>query len=184
MTDWKTYIDILSKQIKIDIFWSKSHCVKSVRIQSFSSTHIPAFGLNTEQYSLSLRIQSECGEIRTRKFPNKNTFHAVTVHWNERADCTPVNKALYHSFPMHPFSTTWTHQKTVKVYYFLRVVGKVCIGNEWVKNMIQWGIGYLSTTNHSRVMEACQWVMLLFSLNKYTNMRKIWKIFCHETCSK
>ena len=28
--------------------------------------HIPAFGLNTERYEVSLRIQSECGNIRTR----------------------------------------------------------------------------------------------------------------------
>ena len=26
---------------------------------------------------VSLRIQSECGEIRTRKAPNKDTFHVV-----------------------------------------------------------------------------------------------------------
>ena len=38
------------------------HCMKSVRIRSFL-------------YSVSLRIQSECGEIRTRKTPNMNTFH-------------------------------------------------------------------------------------------------------------
>ena len=37
----------------------------------------PAFGLNTERYSISLRIQCECGEIRTGKIPNKDTFHAV-----------------------------------------------------------------------------------------------------------
>ena len=36
--------------------------MKSVRIRSFL-------------YSVSLRIQSECGEIRTRKTPNMNTFH-------------------------------------------------------------------------------------------------------------
>ena len=33
----------------------------------FSGPHFPAFGLNTERYSISLRIQSECGKIRTRK---------------------------------------------------------------------------------------------------------------------
>ena len=27
-----------------------SHCVKSVRIQNFSSPYFPAFGLNTERY--------------------------------------------------------------------------------------------------------------------------------------
>ena len=45
------------------------HCVKSVRIQSFSGTYFPAFG--------KFSIQSECGKIRTRKTPNTDIFHAV-----------------------------------------------------------------------------------------------------------
>ena len=36
-----------------------------------------AFGLNTKRYSVSLRIQSECRKIRTRKNPNKDTFDVV-----------------------------------------------------------------------------------------------------------
>ena len=50
------------------------HCVKSVRIQSYSGPYFPAFGLN------SLRIQSECGKIRTRITPNKDTFCTVTLY--------------------------------------------------------------------------------------------------------
>ena len=52
--------------------WSHNnlHCVKSVRIRSFFGPYFPA-------YSVSLRIQSECGKTRTRKTPNTNTFHAV-----------------------------------------------------------------------------------------------------------
>ena len=46
-----------------------NHCVKSVRIRSFAAPHFPAFGL------VSLRIQSECGKIRTRKTPNTDTCH-------------------------------------------------------------------------------------------------------------
>ena len=33
----------------------------------FSGPYFPAFGLNTEKYEVSLRIQSECGKARTRK---------------------------------------------------------------------------------------------------------------------
>ena len=33
----------------------------------FSGPYFPAFGLNTERYFVSLRIQSECRKIRTRK---------------------------------------------------------------------------------------------------------------------
>ena len=37
-------------------------CVKSMRIRNYSGPHFPAFGLNTERYGVSLRIQSECRE--------------------------------------------------------------------------------------------------------------------------
>ena len=56
-----------------------NHCMKSARIQSYSGPYFPAFGLNTERYSVSLRIQSECGKIRTRTTPNTATFYTVNV---------------------------------------------------------------------------------------------------------
>ena len=56
---------------------SNFHCVKSVRIRSYSGPHFPAFGLNMERYSVSLRIQSEYGKMRTRTTPNTDTFYAV-----------------------------------------------------------------------------------------------------------
>ena len=51
--------------------------VKSVRIRSYSCPYFPAFGLNTERYSVSLRIQSECGKMRNRITPNTDTFYTV-----------------------------------------------------------------------------------------------------------
>ena len=56
-----------------------SHYVKSVSIRSYSGPHFPAFGLNTERYRVSLRIQSECGKMQTRITPNTDTFHAVST---------------------------------------------------------------------------------------------------------
>ena len=53
------------------------HCVKNVRIWSYSGLHFPAFGLNMEIYSVSLRIQSKYGKMRTRITPNTDTFYAV-----------------------------------------------------------------------------------------------------------
>ena len=53
------------------------HCVNSVRIQSFSSPHFPVFGLNSERYSVSLCIQTECEKIPTWKTLNTGSFHAV-----------------------------------------------------------------------------------------------------------
>ena len=54
-------------------------CVKSVRIRSYSGPYFPAFGLITERYGVSLRIQSKCGKIRTRITPNTDTLNAVLV---------------------------------------------------------------------------------------------------------
>ena len=53
------------------------HCVQSVRIWSCSGPYFPVFGVNTERYSVSLLVQSECGEMRTRITPNTDTFYAV-----------------------------------------------------------------------------------------------------------
>ena len=47
------------------------------RFRSYSGLFFPVFALNTERYSLSLRIQSKCGKIRTRITPNTDTFYAV-----------------------------------------------------------------------------------------------------------
>ena len=49
-------------------------CVKSVGIRSYSGPGFPAFGLNTKKYGVSLRIQPECGKIRTRITPNTDTL--------------------------------------------------------------------------------------------------------------
>ena len=58
--------------------FSQKHCVKSVRIRSYSGPYFPAFAINTERYFVSLRINSECGKIWTRMTPNTDTFYAVT----------------------------------------------------------------------------------------------------------
>ena len=53
------------------VFWFvNKHCVKSVRIRSFSNPYFPRFTLINERYSISLRIQSESGKMCTRKTPN------------------------------------------------------------------------------------------------------------------
>ena len=55
-----------------------THYIKSVRIRSYSGSTFPAFGLNKGRYSVSLRIRSECGEIRSGRALNTDTFHAVS----------------------------------------------------------------------------------------------------------
>ena len=59
-------------------FYCGTHCVKRVRIQSFSGPFFPAFGLNTEKYRVYLCIQSECGKMWTRKTVSTDTFHVVS----------------------------------------------------------------------------------------------------------
>ena len=63
----------------VSLFLSRFRYLKSVRFRSFSGPYFPVFGLNTERYGVSLRIQSECGKMRTRVTPNTDTFHAVYV---------------------------------------------------------------------------------------------------------
>ena len=53
---------------------SDHHCVKRVRIRSFSGPYFPAVALSTERYGVSLCIQSEFGKIRTRKTRIRTLF--------------------------------------------------------------------------------------------------------------
>ena len=56
---------------------NNKHCVRSVRMRSYSGQHFPALGLNTERCGVHLRIQSEYGKMRTRITPNTDTCYAV-----------------------------------------------------------------------------------------------------------
>ena len=90
VNDWKPSI-IIAKLSILDV-WQGSplklyktrkalfftqHCVKIVHIRSYSGAYSPAFGLNTERYGVSLRIQSKCGKMWTGITPNTDTFHVV-----------------------------------------------------------------------------------------------------------
>ena len=46
----------------------------------FSGPYYPLFGLNTEIYSVNLRIQSKCRKYGAEKTPYLDTFHAVVVY--------------------------------------------------------------------------------------------------------
>ena len=56
--------------------------MKSVRIQSISGSYFPAFGLNTERYSISpysVQMRGNAGKMRTRLTPNTDTFYAAII---------------------------------------------------------------------------------------------------------
>ena len=53
--------------------------MKSVQIPSFFWSIFSVIGLNTEIYSVNLRIQSEYGKMQTRKTLYLDTFHVVVL---------------------------------------------------------------------------------------------------------
>ena len=79
----KYFMQDCRRQTMINI--RKWYYVKSVRIRSYSGPYFPASGLNTERYGVSLRIQPECGKIRTKITPNMDTLYgndSITFHPN------------------------------------------------------------------------------------------------------
>ena len=54
--------------------------------------YFPAFGLNTERYSVSVRIPFKYGKMRTRITLNTDNFHAVLIEASLK--CLPTNLSL------------------------------------------------------------------------------------------
>ena len=95
----------LRKSIFSRTYFSRDlHCVKSVPIRSFSSPYFPAFGLNTDRLSVSLRIQSECRKIWIRITPNTDSFYSVLLF---QSDYFFKNV----TFPYHYFFTRFFFRK-------------------------------------------------------------------------
>ena len=73
----KTNVAIGEGNRRDDISTLNKHYVQSACVQSYSGPYFTAFGPNKEIYFVFLRIQSECGKIRTKISPNTDTFYAV-----------------------------------------------------------------------------------------------------------
>ena len=58
----------------------RKKCPYSKLFWSAFFPHFPVFGLNTERYEVSLRIQSKCGKMETRITPNTDPFCAVICY--------------------------------------------------------------------------------------------------------
>ena len=87
------FCGMVDRQKEWSLIYSRAHCQrfppsqtsvtprvdltlrKSARIRNYSSPYFPAFGLNTERYPVSLRIESKCGKIRIRITPNTDTIY-------------------------------------------------------------------------------------------------------------
>ena len=50
------------------------------KYEVISGPYFPAFGLNMERYEISLRIQSQCGKIRTRNYSVFGHFSRSEVY--------------------------------------------------------------------------------------------------------
>ena len=88
----------------------KTHCKKCDRIRSFSGPYFLPFGLNTETYSVNLRIHSECGKIRTRKTPNRHTFCAVIISMK-------FQRLLWFTGSTHQYSKGTCTENQIFYYY-------------------------------------------------------------------
>ena len=70
-------VTLLGHFTKSAFILTNQHCMKRVCILNYSGPHFPAFGMNRERYSISLCIQSYCGNMRTRITPNTDNFYAL-----------------------------------------------------------------------------------------------------------
>ena len=79
MKSWNVHPKEIMHSVSIDLLknkWHEEQKYLSITLPEkcpyldFFWSVFPPFGLNTERYSTSLRIQSECEKIRTRKTPN------------------------------------------------------------------------------------------------------------------
>ena len=103
--------DLVAKWRKRNNHSRNNHWVNSVRIRSFSGPYFPSFGLNTERYEVPLRVQSECGTIRTRRTPK-------TENWILRRE-------HYITLLISNFYSLWNYYKTFgridKIFIWFRI---------------------------------------------------------------
>ena len=93
-----------------------SHCVKVSKYGVIFGPYFPAFGLNPERYFVSLRFQSECGKIRTRK-------NSIFGHFSRSVR---VNGSCSDELEVNPLSanfTKWSNTLKQFVGSFLSVFG-------------------------------------------------------------
>ena len=109
-----------------------NRCMKSVLIRSYCGPYFPAFGLNMKRYSVSLRIQSECGKIWTRITPNTVTFtrwmtslvisaiHAVvtmtTLSFGTKSRIqNPIKISFHYTLPDYQFGQSILHRRYIRL---------------------------------------------------------------------
>ena len=71
MRVWSWFTSFMNISIYTVCTSTEHHCVKSIRIRSFSSPCLLAFGLNRERYGVCIRIRPEC---RSEKLQIRRLF--------------------------------------------------------------------------------------------------------------
>ena len=74
----------------------KTYCVKVSKYGVFSGPYFPAFGLNTERYGVSFRIQSKCRKLRTRKNPVFGHFSRCDNYLVTSYSCSNAHPLQWH----------------------------------------------------------------------------------------
>ena len=109
----------------------------------FSGPYYPAFGLNTERYGVSLRIQSECGIIRSRKnsifgyFSRSDIWQILKctsagVTWH----CPGFSNNFKHWSDFSKTQFKWVTTNGVLCQYFFEVINKKFIPLLWLCSKI------------------------------------------------
>ena len=73
LDDMVSYTDLCMVSLCSISFYMSTHTLRE-KYSEFCGPCFSAFRVNTEIYSVNLRILSECGKIRSRKIPNTYTF--------------------------------------------------------------------------------------------------------------
>ena len=105
-------------------FYHGDLCVKGVRIQSYFGPHFLAFGLNTERYGVSLRIQSKYGKYLSVFNPNADynnsgyghflrSVFSYSVIWISIASTLIIHLDLRGSLPPHDLQPTFLSNRNV-----------------------------------------------------------------------
>ena len=110
-----SYFQITSQcRLSIRISHSWKHCVKSVRIWSFSGPYFCAFGLNTKRYSVSLRTHiSPYSAWEQENTDQKNSKYG---HFSLSVDRKNLDNTIQRSSTV--WCLTWIKEKVAKVFLF------------------------------------------------------------------
>ena len=87
-TEMLTFFKIFKAEVPSEVFFLNElrfrHCVKSVRIRSYSGPYFPGFGLNTERYKVSQRSISP---YSVRMWENTDQNNSEYEHFSRSVSC-------------------------------------------------------------------------------------------------